>query len=484
MNEVLRVNSRYLPENIGTGIVHIGLGAFHRAHQAVYLERWLNRLDDSDWGICAANIRSNRALVDSLKAQKYCYHVAEFKDSERVTLREVNAIRETLFSGEDKRSLIDKLVASITRIVTLTVTEKAYYIVPAEQRLNLDDPAILHDIEYPHSPKTVPGILLEALRLRREQGVAPFTVLCCDNMPENGSRTKLAVTELASYQSEDLADWIRSEVAFPNSMVDRIVPAMTDETRESLERDIGIDDPAAIVCEAFSQWVIEDNFPLGRPNWETVGVQMVADVRPFETMKLRMLNGSHSLLAYVGLLGGWQTVAEAIADPDMTMLIRRYMHEEAAPTLTMPSGVVLATYGDELITRFTNDSLQHQLIQIAMDGSQKLPQRWLQGAEAALAEGRSIPVTALGVAAWMHYVSGLGLNGTAHRVDDPLATSFSQIYAQHLEAEARVEALLSMNEIFPASLARLPRFRQLVLDAYLALARDGAASCMRNLVMS
>jgi fructuronate reductase len=481
MSEISRFNSRYAPASVGVGIVHIGLGAFHRAHQAVYIERWLNRHGGGDWGICAANIRSNKALVEQLNAQQGQYHVAEYQDSSHVSLREVNAIRDFIFAGEDVSVLLQRLVAPQTRIVTLTVTEKGYYLVPAEQRLRLEDPAIAHDIAHPQSPQTAPGILLEALRQRRAKGVPAFAVLCCDNMPDNGLRTRQAVIELAQCHSAELAEWIRTEVAFPCSMVDRIVPAMTEESRQALARELDCQDPAAVVCEAFSQWVVEDHFPLGRPDWEAEGVQMVADVSPFETMKLRLLNGSHSLLAYVGLLGGWHTVAEAVADPAMEAMLRLYMCDEAAPTLSLPDDVDVAAYAEQLLARFANDSLKHRLAQIAMDGSQKLPQRWLQGAQERLAQGGSIRATALGVAAWMHHVSGSDLQGNPHAVDDPQAARFEQLHAIHATPQARVDALLKMRELFPEALATDTGFRQAVLRAYLRLEQEGVGVCLSEI---
>lgn len=479
MGEITRVNSSYRPETVDTGIVHIGLGAFHRAHQAVYLERWLNRTGGGAWGICAANIRSNRALVDQLEAQDCRYHVAEYRDSNRVCLREINAIREVLFAGEDKQRLLQRLLAPSTRIVTLTVTEKAYHLAPSELRLLSDDPAIQHDITNPHHPKTVPGLLLEALAQRRERGVMPFTVLCCDNMPDNGARTRAAISQLARYRCPELAAWIDAEVAFPGSMVDRIVPAMTDEARDKVRAELDCADPAALTCEVFSQWVIEDRFPLGRPDWEGEGVQMVADVRPFETMKLRLLNGSHSLLAYVGILCGWQTVAEAVAQPEMATLVRGYMGEARA-TLSLPAEVDVNAYGESLLARFANDSLRHRLQQIAMDGSQKLPQRWLLGAWESLDRGAPVPITALGVAAWMHYVRGSDLRGRQHVVDDPLAAQLKRIHEANPEPDALVSALLALGDIFPGHLAKHADFRQSVSVGYRALARDGGLATLKQ----
>ncbi|WP_106478860.1 mannitol dehydrogenase family protein [Phytohalomonas tamaricis] len=485
MVEVTRVSAAATPEAIG--IVHLGLGAFHRAHQAVYLQRCLNDSDndssnDSDagrWGVCSANIRSNRALVDQLREAGYRYHVAEYGDSEHVTLREIDVIQEALFTGQDKSGvwgddldvLLDRMAAPETRIVTLTVTEKGYYLSPAEGRLREDDSSIAADIANPERPRTAPGLIVAALRRRREQGLPPFAVLSCDNMPDNGRRTRAAVVQLAARQDEGgqgegLAEWIEANVAFPSSMVDRIVPAMTDASFDQL-RELGCDDDAAVVCEAFSQWVVEDDFPQGRPQWEHVGVEMVDDVGPFETMKLRMLNGSHSLLAYVGTMAGFATVAEAIADPAMAGFIHRYMTEEAAPTLDMPVGVDVGGYAEQLVARFGNDSLKHRLQQIAMDGSQKLPQRLLHGAEQCLSEERSIDCTALGIAAWIRYTKGVDANGETFDVSDPLREIYVQLHAAHGDdAQSLVMAFLALRDIFPARLAERDDFAQAVMSAY------------------
>ena len=478
---VQTLRSDYSADRVGKGIVHIGLGAFHRAHQAVYLEKHLNRHGGGEWGICAANIRSNHALVDSLNEAGCRYWVAEYQDSAHVRLREVNAIREALYAGADKSWLLGRMAAPETRIVMLTVTEKGYCLVPAESKLRMDDPGIRHDIEQPLAPVTAPGLLVEALRLRRERMIPPFTVLSCDNMPDNGHRTRQAVTELAACQSEDLAEWIRAQVAFPSSMVDRIVPAMSEDSHRRLRDELECADPNAVMCEAFSQWVVEDNFPLGRPDWEADGVQMVADVRPFETMKLRMLNGSHSLLAYLGVLAGWTTVAEAMADPAMRSLLRHYLWEEAAPSLRMPDGVDVSAYAEDLLKRFANDSLQHRLTQIAMDGSQKLPQRWLQGTRERLRQGGDVSAVALGVAAWIHYVGGRDLQGRPHPVDDPLAETCRKLHDLDSTPQALLNAFFDLRDVFPADLAAHSGFYQAVLKAYRRLARHGVKACLELL---
>jgi fructuronate reductase len=464
----------------GIGIVHLGLGAFHRAHQAVYLERYRQRSGDNGWGICSANLRGGVALVDALRSADYLYHVAEYADRNHVTLREIGVIEETLFTGQDKstgrdaeggwgrdlEALLERMAGEAVRLVTLTVTEKGYFLSPAEGSLLRDDPLIAHDIEQPQTPRSAPGILVEALARRRRSGIPPFTVLCCDNMPNNGQRTRAAVVQLAACRDGELAAWIEREVAFPCSMVDRIVPAMTDTDFARLA-ELGVDDPNAVVGEAFSQWVVEDDFPLGRPAWEAEGVEMVADVAPFETMKLRMLNGSHSLLAYLGALDDIETVFDAVSRDDLVALLHRYMLDEAAPTLAMPAGTDLEGYAKQLLYRFANDSLRHRLQQIAMDGSQKLPQRWLHGALARLEAGAEVPCTALGVAAWIRYTLGVDLHGNAYAVDDPMAGTFALLHEAHGEDhETLVLAFLELDAVFPPALVKHSGFVASVVAAY------------------
>ncbi|MGQ7260333.1 mannitol dehydrogenase family protein [Vreelandella sp. V005] len=463
------------------GIVHLGLGAFHRAHQAVYLERYRQRSGDISWGVSSANLRASVGLVDGLRTAGQRYHVAEYADSERITLREIGVIEESLFSGRDssnnwgrdRETLLTRMASVDTCIVTLTVTEKGYFLNPASGELKADDPMIIGDIASPQQPRTAPGLLVEALARRREAGIAPFTVLSCDNMPDNGQRTRQAVVQLAEHRDAALSSWIASEVAFPCSMVDRIVPAMTDADFERLAV-LGITDPNAVVCEAFSQWVVEDDFPQGRPDWEAEGVEMVADVAPFETMKLRMLNGSHSLLAYLGALSSIETVYDGINHDKLRSLLRRYMLEEAAPTLDMPEGIDLDAYADSLLARFANDSLRHRLQQIAMDGSQKLPQRWLSGALKRSAAGQTSPCVALGMAAWIRYTAGEDLEGNGYTVDDPLAKRFADLHHTHsADSSALVAAYLAMDDVVPNALAADKTFAQAVLLAYQTLTQDG-----------
>lgn len=468
------------------GIVHLGLGAFHRAHQAVFLERYRRRTGDAAWGISSVNLRSGVGLVDALREADYRYHVAEYADSDTVALREIGVVEETLFTGRDGEgrwsrdleALLTRMAAPETRIVTLTVTEKGYFLSPVSGEMLTDDPMIAFDIANSDSPRTAPGILVEALAQRRAAGVAPFTVLSCDNMPNNGRRTRAAVSQLAERRDDALAEWIESEVAFPSSMVDRIVPAMTESDFMRLA-ELGIEDENAVICEAFAQWVIEDDFPQGRPAWEADGVEMVADVAPFEAMKLRMLNGSHSLLAYLGALGGIETVFEAVNRDDFKTLLRRYMLKEAAPTLAMPGGTDLTTYAERLIGRFANDSLHHRLQQIAMDGSQKLPQRWLDGAQMHLEADEPTPCTTLGIAAWIRYTKGENLTGNSYSVDDPLAERFQAIHERHAEdVDTLIQAFLAEDAVFAPDLAQESGFSNAVTTAYRTLTQSGLSAAL------
>lgn len=472
------------------GIVHLGLGAFHRAHQAVYLQRYKQRSGDTTWGLCSANLRSNLALVDALRQADCHYHVAEYADSENVTLRAIDVMQKALFTGRDPQGnwgrdleqLLTRLCSDTVRIVTLTVTEKGYFLSPASGELLRDAPEIAADIADPQSPRTAPGIIVEALARRHAAGQQPFAVLSCDNMPHNGARLRTAVAALAACRDDGLATWIEREVAFPSSMVDRIVPAMTDAEFARLAQQ-GIEDSCAVACEQFSQWVIEDNFPLGRPDWAADGVEMVADVTPFEAMKLRMLNGSHSLLAYVGMLDGMETVADAVNNPGLAAVVRRYMRDEAMPTLSMPEGVDLAAYAERLMARFANDSLRHRLQQVAMDGSQKLPQRWLPVAMARLEQGGDVRCILLGLAAWLHYTSGRNLQGDEHHpVDDPLAECWAALHAQHGHDSAQlVAAFFAVDSVFPAALAVRREFTVGVTAVYDSLKAQGLAATLGNL---
>lgn len=353
---------------------------------------------------------------------------------------------------EEKR-YCQKMTAPVTKIVTLTITEKGYYLAPSTGELLLDAQEIQHDMASPSQPKTALGLILQALKQRRAQGLAAFTVLSCDNMPHNGLRAKGAVVALAKAQDDEFALWIEQNVAFPNSMVDRIVPAVSDQDLAMIKADTGISEPTVVKCEQFIQWVVEDHFPAGRPQWESAGVQMVEDVSSYEMMKLRMLNGSHSLLAYLGTIAGFKTVADAMQDKDIRAFLEHYMMQEVAPTLPSFKHSELATYCQQLLSRFENDSLQHQLKQIAMDGSQKLPQRWLSGLTELQGKHLKAPAIELGIAGWITFLCHAEQN--QQRINDPLETELFALVRRHRNDEKRlIPALLQRKDIFPAALAQ------------------------------
>ncbi|EOZ7625791.1 mannitol dehydrogenase family protein [Enterobacter mori] len=462
---------RYDRQQLRSRIVHFGFGAFHRAHQALLTNRVLNE-KGGDWGICEISLFSGDVLMSQLRAQDHLFTVLE-KGAEGNQAIVVGAVHECLNAKLDSlAAIIEKFCEPQVAIVSLTITEKGYCIDPATGKLDMHNTRILHDLENPTEPHSAPGILVEALHRRRERGLPPFTVLSCDNIPDNGHVVKNAVLGMAQKRSAELAGWIDAHVSFPGTMVDRIVPAATETSLAEITQELGVEDPCAISCEPFIQWVVEDNFVAGRPEWEAAGVQMVKDVLPWEQMKLRMLNGSHSFLAYLGYLAGYAHINECMEDASFREAARRVMLNEQAPTLRI-TDVDLTAYADSLIDRFANPALQHRTWQIAMDGSQKLPQRMLDGIRVHLERKSAWPLLALGVAGWIRYVSGTDERGDAIDVRDPLSDKIQSLVKASSEAE-RVNALLTLSEVFGQDLPHNSVFVDAVNEAYQRLTRDGA----------
>ena len=462
---------RYDRQQLRSRIVHFGFGAFHRAHQALLTNRVLNE-KGGDWGICEISLFSGDVLMSQLRAQDHLFTVLE-KGAEGNQAIVVGAVHECLNAKLDSlAAIIEKFCEPQVAIVSLTITEKGYCIDPATGKLDMHNTRILHDLENPTEPHSAPGILVEALHRRRERGLPPFTVLSCDNIPDNGHVVKNAVLGMAQKRSAELAGWIDAHVSFPGTMVDRIVPAATETSLAEITQELGVEDPCAISCEPFIQWVVEDNFVAGRPEWEAAGVQMVKDVLPWEQMKLRMLNGSHSFLAYLGYLAGYAHINECMEDASFREAARRVMLNEQAPTLRI-TDVDLTAYADSLIDRFANPALQHRTWQIAMDGSQKLPQRMLDGIRVHLERKSAWPLLALGVAGWIRYVSGTDERGDAIDVRDPLSDKIQSLVKASSEVE-RVNALLTLSEVFGQDLPHNSVFVDAVNEAYQRLTRYGA----------
>lgn len=458
------------------GIVHLGVGAFCRAHLAVYIDDVLGT--DPSWGILGASLRRPDTR-QALAPQDFLYTLA-VRSGSGTSTRVIGSILDILDATTRRDELIAAMADPRIRIVSLTVTEKGYCHDPATGALDPNHPDVLHDLAHPSAPISAPGLIVRALEMRRGAGIAPFAVLSCDNLPANGETTARVVTALAALRDPSLAKWIAREVAFPSTMVDRIVPATTDDDRRLVLEATGVRDAWPVVAEPFSQWVIEDRFPHGRPALEAVGAELVADVRPFELMKLRMLNGSHSTLAYLGYLAGHEFVSQAIADPDFRILIHGFMTNEVMSTL--PAGMGdLGAYRNALLERFANPALRHRTWQIAMDGSQKLPQRLLGTIRDRLAAGLPIDRAALGVAAWMRYVTGVDEQGNAIDVRDPLAAQLQTICASTDGSPRQLsDGLLQVRDVFGDELPANEDFRSAVDANLFALFQRGALETVRQ----
>ena len=457
----------------GVGIVHLGLGAFFRAHGAIYIAEAMTA-SGGDWGVLGVSLVSP-GQRDLLAPQGCAYTALELGPGGE-TPRVIEAVQDVLVAREDPEAVLAAMADPGVRIVSLTVTEKGYCHEPATGRLNRAHPDIVADLAG-GAPRSAVGFLVRGLERRRAAGLRPFTVLTCDNLPENGRMVRGVVLELAGLIDPALADWIAAEGAFPCTMVDRIVPATKPEDVERLARLTGRLDLSPVMHEPFRQWVVEDDFVDGaRPDLAAVGVQLVADVAPFELMKLRMLNGAHSSLAYLGYLAGRETIAETVAEAPFAGLARRLWRDEIIPTLTPPPGEDLGAYARALLARFENPAIRHRTWQIAMDGSQKLPQRLLGTVADDLAAGRPVPGLALATAAWMTYVSGTGLDGRPIEVKDPLA---EDLRARATSADP-VAALLDLRAVFPEALAAEPRFRDAVAAAHSALKARGARALVEE----
>lgn len=383
------------------GIVHFGIGAFHRAHQAVYTDDAMSA-GDHDWGIIGVSLRS-AGVAEQMNPQDGLYTVTE-RSAADDNIRLIGAVQQVLVATHDPEAVITAISSPDTHIISFTITEKGYCRAP--------DGSLDFDLA---GQGSVYHYLTTAFRRRFGSGLPGLTLLSCDNLAGNGIQLKRLMREYLAHHGPDLIDWFETKCTCPSTMVDRIVPATTDADRNAIAAVIGACDEAAVVTEAFTQWVIEDNFAGQRPRWELGGAQFADDVAPFETAKLRMLNGAHSALAYLGLQRGHEFVHQAIADPELAGLVNTMMRDEAATSLTPARGQDLVAYAEALIARFANPALNHKLIQIAMDGSQKIPQRWLETLSHHQQRGQRCPAILEALSAWIMHLGGKG-----HVVDDPL----------------------------------------------------------------
>jgi mannitol 2-dehydrogenase len=443
---------------ITPAIVHIGVGGFHRAHQAVYLDELAERGISTDWGVIGVALRG-RAIKDALEPQDGLFTVVERGDEQDVA-RVVGSIAAVLFAPEEPDAVLAALSDARTRIVTLTITGNGYHLDPETGRL-ADDADVRADLAEPARPGTAAGYVVEALDRRRRAGIPPFTVLSCDNVPDNGATARAAVVGLAQARDANLAAWIEAEVAFPRTMVDRITPETGADAYELVRQAFGVDDRWPVVTESFSQWVVEDRFCNGRPPLEQVGVQFVDDVEPYERMKKRLLNASHSALGYVGYLLGHRDTAGAMTDPLLHSYLDRLMGDEIAPLLPPVPGVDLDEYRATLLTRFANEKVGDQLERLCGRGSTKVPSYLLPSIVEARQQARPHELLNLAVAAWVRYLRGVDLDGREISINDarldelqPMAIAGGDDPAPFM-ANSRVFGWLADDPMLVRSVARI-----------------------------
>jgi mannitol 2-dehydrogenase len=416
----------YDRDQIRAGIVHIGVGGFHRSHQAMYLDRLLSRPDTRDealgWGICGVDLMpGDRPKGQALAAQDGLYTLVEKKPDGALEPRVIGSIIRYLFAPEAPAEVLEALASPQTKIVSLTITEGGYYFNQATGEFDADHPAVVADLAAGSEPRTVFGFVVEALRRRRDLGVPPFTVMSCDNIPGNGDIARAMFSAFADLRDPDLGAWVRTQVAFPNSMVDRITPVTTRQDIEQLRETFGIRDAVPVVCEPFTQWVLQDVFPAGRPPWERAGVQLVHDVVPYELMKLRLLNAGHQAMAYAGYLAGYRYAHEVAADPVFTEFLRGYMQQEGRPTLPDVPGANLDEYIHTLLQRFANPAIRDTLARLAAFGSDRIPKWLVPVIQQNLASGGEVTRSAAVVASWARYAEGTDESGQPIDVVDGLA---------------------------------------------------------------
>jgi mannitol 2-dehydrogenase len=469
----------YDRSSLRAGIVHLGVGAFHRSHQAMYLDRLLEQGQARDWAICGVGVLpADRRMAEVMAAQDCLYTLVVKHADGTFEPRVVGSIVEYMLAPDDPEAVVEKLAAETTRIVSLTVTEGGYNIAAITGEFDADNPDIVSDLKPGAALRTAFGLVTEALVRRRDRGLAPFTVVSCDNIQHNGDVARRSFAAFATLRDRELGAWVEREVPFPNSMVDRITPATTDDDRAEVARRFGVEDGWPVVCEPFTQWVLEDRFGLGRPPLEDAGVQVVDDVDPYERMKLRLLNASHQGLAYLGHLAGYRLVHDAAQDPLFQAFLLGYMEEEATPTLRPVPGIDLDAYRRELIARFSNPAIRDTLARLAFDGSERLPKWLLPVVHENLAAGGEVRRSAAVVAGWARYSEGVDEQGRPIDIADRRRDRLTATARRQREDPL---AFLADRELF-GDLVDDERFTVPYLAALDSLHRRGARATLEALV--
>ncbi len=462
---------------VTTGIVHLGVGGFHRAHEAMYVDRLLERGEATDWGITGVGLlHQDRSMMEVMRAQECLYTLVVKSSDGTLDPRVIGSIVDYLFAPEDPEGVLARMTAPATRIVSLTVTEGGYHVNQATGAFDPSDPAIRADIEATGTPTTAFGFLTEALARRRAAGVEPFAVMSCDNIQGNGQVARAMITAFARLRDEELGDWIDQEVAFPDSMVDRITPVTTDADRALLAQQFGVEDAWPVVCEPFTQWALEDHFPTGRPPFEDVGVQVVEDVAPYELMKLRLLNAGHQALCYLGFLSGYHYAHEVAADPLFRRFLLAYMDQEATPTLAPLPGVDLPAYKHQLIERFANPEVKDTLARLCAESSDRIPKWLVPVIRHQLEHGGEVRSSALVVAAWARYAEGVDEAGDPIDIVDRRRDAVTERARRQAEEPL---AFLEDRDLFH-DLHDQPRFTEHYLEALRSLHDIGARATLES----
>jgi mannitol 2-dehydrogenase len=469
----------YDRDHIVAGVVHLGVGGFHRAHLAMYHDRLLSEQQALDWGICGVGVLpADAGMKAVLDAQDGLYTLVEKGSDGARNARVIGSIVRYLLAPEDPEAVIEAMADPDIRIVSLTITEGGYNLDPDTGEFDAADPDVARDLEHPEAPRTAFGLVVEALRRRRDRGVAPFTVMSCDNLPGNGRQAREAFTAFARLRDPALGAWVHDVVAFPNSMVDRITPVTTDADRAEVRAHFGIDDRWPVVCEPFAQWVLEDVFPAGRPPYEEVGVQLVASVEPYELMKLRLLNAGHQALGYFGYLCGHRFVHEAAQDPLLRSFLLGYLEEEGIPTVPEVPGIDLRDYGRSLIVRFSNGHVPDTLARVCAYSSDRIPKFLVPVVRAALASGGEMRRAAAVIASWARYAEGVDEHGQPIEIVDRLAPGLTDVARRQREAP---DAFIAQRRLF-GDLVDQPRFRDAYTWALQSLHERGARSTLEAIV--
>ncbi|MDP5033041.1 mannitol dehydrogenase family protein [Paraglaciecola sp.] len=428
------------------GIVHVGVGGFHRSHEAYYTDAYMSETGDLSWGICGVGLReADRKMQTLLAAQDYLYTLIVRHPDGNIENRVIGSLSDFLLGCDDPTAVINKMASSETKIVSLTITEGGYNFNPATGEFDFTNPDVIHDLANPQSPRLVFGYLIAALQLRRKNGLAPFTIQSCDNVQHNGDVAKKMLIAYATKVDSELAQWIEYAVAFPNAMVDRITPATTPADIAYLQQ-MGIKDEWPVTCEPFHQWIIEDEFTLGRPKWEQVGAQFVVDVTPYEKMKIRLLNAGHSVLGILGSLHGFNTIDESVQDPLFAQFLRHFMDVEVTPVLSPVQGINLDEYKDTLLNRFANPNIKDSLARICSENAAKLSTFLLPTMVDNLSNKGQIQCATLVLAAWCYYSDKQAdQQGKALNIMDAMAV---EVHKAASQTSQRPLALLELSSIF------------------------------------